>query len=338
MIGGVFPLELPCGVTPGGSLLDAWSRDASFLHAFGNARSALAWLLGEVRPRRLWLPGFICREAAGAAAAAGIEPLWFDVAADLSPRLEEAALEAGDAVLAVDYFGQPPPAAFRQLAARRRDVLWIEDRAQAMEPGEAWGDVLLVSPRKLLGVADGGLLIGRAGAPGLPAPGLAPASDPALLWRPLLERLEAETANGRWYASYQASEETHRVAPTAMTALSRGILERTAAAPIAAARRRNFAALARLLPDLAAIAGADPAWVPFGFPVRLPDPAAASRALAGKGMFCPRHWASLPSPAAACPDAHRLAATLLTLPCDQRYDEEAMTRLAFEVRRAARAA
>lgn len=337
-IGGVFPLE-PTEAAPGAdSLLAMWSRDASFVHGFGNARSALAWLLRRARPHRLWLPGFICVEAASAAAAAGMAPLWYDVDASLAPLLDEAALGPGDAVLAVDYFGRPPPPEFRAMAARRRDVLWIEDRAQAMAPGVDWGDVLLLSPRKLLGVADGGLLVGRGSAPRLPGPVLPAPADPALLWRPLLERFEDETANARWYGSYQASESAQPVTPVAMTALSRAILARSPAGPPCRARRRNFATLARLLPEFAAIGETEPEWAPFGFPMRLADPAAASRILAGSGMFCPRHWAALPSPRESCPGAHDLAAHLLTLPCDQRYDEAAMVRLATRVRLAARAA
>ena len=48
-------------------------------------------------------------------------------------------------------------------------------------------------------------------------------------------------------------------------------------------------------------------------------------------LFCPRHWETIPSPAQFS-DAHALAGSLITLPCDQRYDIDAMHALAKAVR------
>ncbi len=45
-------------------------------------------------------------------------------------------------------------------------------------------------------------------------------------------------------------------------------------------------------------------------------------------IFPAIHWERLPSPAADFPAEHELAASVLTLPCDQRYSGEHMERVA----------
>jgi hypothetical protein len=53
--------------------------------------------------------------------------------------------------------------------------------------------------------------------------------------------------------------------------------------------------------------------------------------LTAKGIFPAIHWSDLPSPPTFLA-AHGLASELLTLPCDHRYDADAMLRMADIVR------
>src|SRR5207302_4980229 len=81
-----------------------------------------------------------------------------DLEADVSKLNREAV--PGDLVVGVDYFGYPVGSALRGLSTTRGDLFFVEDRAQALAPsGDFWGDWCLYSPRKLLGVADGGILV-----------------------------------------------------------------------------------------------------------------------------------------------------------------------------------
>jgi dTDP-4-amino-4,6-dideoxygalactose transaminase len=276
--------------------------------------------------RRLWLPAYIC--LAAASAAEGLEIVWYGVDADLAPDLAdfEGRLRRGDAVMAVDYFGRLPPEAFLELVRSRTDVLWIEDRAQALAPGPAWGQASLYSPRKLVGVGDGGLLVSDSPVPspsdqGLPEPEAAAQharlADPAGVDPPA------------WYPAYQAQEAAFRVDRRPMSAVSAERLSRVAARPIAAARRANWEVLAEALSPVALWPEVlRPAFVPLAFPVRTSDAAAASRRMAEAGIFCPRHWAELPSPAGRFTAAEVLSGSLLSLPCDQRYGPSDMRRVA----------
>lgn len=328
-IGGFLPLaidELPAAsLTP----WQLWTRDARSTLTFHNARSALAWLLRRKGTRRLWLPAYICQEVADAVRGLGTEIRFYAVGETLAPdpAALDAMLERGDAVLGVDYFGFLPPPAFLALAKTRDDVLWIEDRAQAFDPGEAWGDWLIYSPRKLLGVPDGGLLISLRHE--LEPPAYEESHDLSFV-APLLERFEdaAETHSRDWYNTYRDIEAGAATSLRPMSRLTETLLRRIDAEAIASKRRRNHAMLADAFPArMLRFAGAQPAAVPFGLAIRVPDAGAVAARLAEAGAFCARHWRSPPSDPRLFPGEHRLAQSLLTLPCDQRYAAAEMQRL-----------
>jgi dTDP-4-amino-4,6-dideoxygalactose transaminase len=335
------PLVLPEGsAAAGGDVWAAWIGDGFRHAAFRTARSALAALLLARGIARLWVPAYICGAVAAGAEAAGCGLRYFAVDRQLQPDTDALArgLEPGDAALAVDYFGRPPGSPLTALAKVRSDVLWIEDRAQALGPGPApWGEVVLYSPRKLFGVADGGLMVSRAD---LPQPGAPEPSAAAWLWAAQLARFEDPDGAepDAWYAASTAREQALRVDHAPMSRLTRRLLERIPFAPEVEARRRNYARLAEHLEEFALWPGAErEGFAPLAFPVVVDDSAALSGRLAGRGLFCARHWPALPSPEPEFPAAHDLSRKLLSLPCDPRYGTEEMDRLGRAVSALARA-
>ena len=154
-VGGFFALHEPdCGL-PKESILFRWTNGRAFT-AFSLARSAFAALVDKISPRAVWLPAYTCGSLIAASwqeraryyrLREGFEPDVASLERDVVP---------GDMVLAVDFFGFPPGPGLMQFVRRRRDLLYVENRAHALDPGvEPWADWTLYSPRKLLGVADG---------------------------------------------------------------------------------------------------------------------------------------------------------------------------------------
>ncbi len=328
-IGGVFPSEAE-GPSRPDSIWQAWTRGWKHAASYSNARSALAALLAQRQVRRLWLPAYVCTAVADA--AAGLDVAWYAVSPTLEPDTDRLArdLAQGDAVLVVDYFGRAPGPAFAALATARRDVLWIEDRAQALAPDATpWGDVILYSPRKLLGVADGGVLLSNTV---LPQPG-EPDDDPNL-WAPEDARAAdpAGDAPEGWYPLFQQREVSFAVGHQPISTRTYAALNAVAAAPIVAARKANWRVLAQRLGDLALWPILEPSFSPLAFPVLVEDAAHASKALAERRLWCPRHWADLPAGAGGDPVATDLSCRMLSLPCDQRYGAADMARLADAVR------
>ncbi|GAB3259935.1 aspartate aminotransferase family protein [Chitinimonas naiadis] len=325
-IGGFFPIEPPMPVT--GSVLKRWVNAGQAHACFQNARSAIAAVLRAHGSKRLLLPAYICDSVIEAATAAACEVDYYPLAGDMSPDL--IALRAllprsGDAVLVVDYFGRPPSAEVRaELVAL--PALLLEDCAQALDPGVApWADWRIYSPRKLLGVADGGILRRDRARDTLPV-----VADFAAIAPPLAPLLRFEDpaalAGERWYAQYQQEEAQQAVSSQPMSRWSHAILDSVELAGLSEARHRNYA---RYQAALAAhsLLGDARGYTPMGFVFRHVEADRIWRSLVGLRVFAPRHWRQLPSPEALFPKEHALAAQLITLPVDHRLNEHDVDRV-----------
>jgi dTDP-4-amino-4,6-dideoxygalactose transaminase len=315
-IGGVAPAVVPGPVAD--SLWDRWTDGWGHAAAFSSARSALAALLRQQQPRRLWLPSYVCQTLLDGAAEVPIS--WYAVDGRL--EIDLSGVEAGDAVLVVDYFGRSA------LAERRPDAFVIEDRAQALDPdGPPFGDVLLYSPRKLFGVGDGGLLVSNQPLPTPEEPG----DD--TLWAPNDARARDPDGldPGVWRPAFIAREAGFEPDGRAISGRTLAALQGVDWRSEAAARRANWAVLAAGLGDLALWPERDVAFTPLAFPILVADAAAMSAWLADRRIWAPRHWAEVPSPIPFTA-AHDLARRCLSLPLDGRYGASDMARIVEAVR------
>lgn len=330
-IGSVMPAQ-PGGPPDAGNILDVWRTYGPAFSAFSTARSALAALLRHERRTRVWLPAYICESLVhGAGAAAEVQ--YYPVGERLRPDFGQvaSALRPGDAIVTVAYFGFPAPIE-DEILARFDDILWIEDRAQALDAGPSRADALLFSPRKLVGVGDGGLIV--ANRP-LPRPTEAAQAN---LWAP--EDARALDPAGehpeRWYPLFQEREEQFHVDERAASTRTLEALAATPIAPMADKRRSNWRTLAAALPDHALWPELTPTAPPLALPIVTADAQDAQRRLAAERIWAPRHWSRLPSSAAEFPREAALSERLVSLPCDHRYDEADMLRIVEAVKRTVR--
>jgi hypothetical protein len=250
---------------------------------------------------------------------------------DLVPDI--AALDGhigpGDMVLAVNMFGRAPGPDWRAFASAHSGITFVEDCAQALETGEdPWGDWRLYSPRKLVGVPEGGILVPVSARARAQAPDIYPDMDlptdqtPDSQHRlaPMLARQASPQANALWHPLHQAAEASHRITDTPMSVFARDLLTQLDPGPMIAARKRNYAHLAKSLGAYALLPEAHPHFAPSGFAVRV---LAQTRAevlarLYARKIFAAVHWRDIPAPVGFAAD-HTRAASLITLPCDQRY-------------------
>lgn len=324
-IGGFFGLHMahaPAQTT----LVTLWGLNIYSNWTFANGRSALHYLLRYLTPKRVWLPAYCCISLAEA--TQGFDLQYYPITDTLSPDCDflKTHLKDGDAVVAIDYFGRNPDAAFLEYCKTRSDIHWIEDRAQALLPAvQPWGDYMLYSPRKLLGVADGGIVVGiktslsdityeSAIEPDATHPAIMRAAD------------KEESNNAAWYAAYVATEEAMNISPQTMSQTSKKILDRADAAAISTQRKANYMTLMQALSDIALLPKDATDFVPFGFPIRIPERKMLAALLHKNNIFAAHHWPELPSPASFT-NEHKLADLILTLPCDHRYDTRDMQRV-----------
>ena len=327
-IGGFFPLRISTIATSAASVLSQWKGDSTGSWALHNARSALHALWQQTRPRRIWMPAYVCCDVASAVPAS-IEVLYYPLDDQLSPRSEVLSerIHDGDHVLAVDYFGRPATVGFISLVNANPKVGWIQDCAHALDGAvNAWGDWLLYSPRKLFGAPDGGILVARR----KPLPTITTSAPTDFSFAlPSLARFDdiEETDNKRWYKDYVRAEAAMTIGTQRISRLSLVVLEGSDAQADSVTRRQNYQLLHRRLRQWAFFPEPEVSYAPSGFPVRVKSAATLSRRLSDFRIFAARHWQVLPSDRQAFPEEHRLADELLTLPCDYRYGEREMQRV-----------
>ena len=329
LIGGFFGLELP---EPRGGFAELWQVTGGA--TFTNARSAFAALIQTVDPPRVWLPAYICEELVKVVPEERLA--FYPVGQKLMPATDilESSTRPGDMVLGVNYFGRPPNHAFLEFIEQRQDLVFVEDCAQAIDTGiPPWGHWRLFSPRKLMGIPDGGLLLASR-THSMTVPSSPPLFD-MLIFEPSLRRFEdeMETQNAVWHAANLMRERAETVSNRRMSHLSGALLHLLDPTRIIARRRANFAVLQERLTQLSFLKDGSPNYVPFGFPIRVARGKCDGIIveLASTGIFVARHWSNLPSPAEIFQEEHRLAAELMTLPCDQRYSLDDMARIASAV-------
>lgn len=312
-IGGYFELELRKGHNP--------YPEAA---AFNSARSAFKTLVMARNLRRVHLPVYICDVMQDVLRGSGIEVLRYA----LSERLELPdfpVLQADEALLFVDYFGLKADYIGQVLAVRYGRQL-IVDNSQALFSRPQPGIATLYSPRKFVGVADGGWL---ANAPAdLPQ---AQRSCSQERFAALLGRLEG--APQHHYAAFQVLEQALEIdGIRAMSASTARLLDSIDYHEIARRRIDNLAHLRGRLDHLNrfAIWPVQPV-AALCYPLLVESAEMATRLrahLLDQHIYVPCYWREVLSSPTAPPIERDWAQCLLPLPIDQRYNVDDMNRLA----------
>ena len=153
---------------------------------FATGRAALIALGQKLSPNtrlRLFVPTYFCPQV-----SASLKP-WFklhffvDLPAESGPRLDTLKANAGDLVLAVNFFGTREQGVWNEYLASSRGVILVEDHTH--DPFSPWAQrsrapYAFSSLRKTLPVSDGAVLWSPEGQP-LPAPPLL--ASPGSYWK-----------------------------------------------------------------------------------------------------------------------------------------------------------
>jgi len=335
IIGGLFGLP---------QTLDADGAPPPFLQGRRllvlSARCGLRLLIEHLAPEQMWMPSYLCGVMLDAVDPARTRLRFYPVDDRLSVASRDwlDGVRAGDLVLLIAYFGFASDAGCAN-EARRRGAVVVEDACQALlsEPVGAAADYVLYSPRKFLGVPDGGVLaaVGRAALPDValdrpPAGWWLKAFEAAVLRR----EFDRHGGDRRWFELFREVEADFPIGALAMSGLSEVLLRNAFDYPAIARRRReNFALLARELGDIAIFRELPPGVAPLGFPVRVADRERVRQGLFAEGIYPPVHWDLAGRVPEEFRESHRLSREILTLVCDQRYSAEDMRRTAACVRR-----
>jgi hypothetical protein len=303
-----------------------------------NARSCLLVALEAARPARVWLPSFLCPLLVDVCRVAGVDHRFYEVDEDLVAVAPSGLpLRQDDMIVVIHYFGFPNPMA-AALAAEGR-VGWIVEDAS-----HAWltdglgrhGQFLITSPRKFLGVPDGGILASTLDVRSLTGDLDPPPDD---WWRISLtlalsrRDFDHGADDTEWFGLRRPSADGQPIGHHRMSDLARTIISGADLQAIRERRRANYRYLAERLPEIAIWPQLPDEVTPVGFPVRLRERDRVRMALYEEGIHAQVQWKTA-DVHTGIPASEELSRRILTLCCDQRYSEQDMGRT-VEVIRAA---
>jgi hypothetical protein len=323
-------------IVPEGTRLFASGRDA-LCGLFELGTRLHGW-------RRLHLPGYFCQKVAASVESAGLElVLYPDSPLQADPVLPRGPMQADDVVLVVNYFGLRRPPKAESLAVGPATL--IEDHTH--DPWSRWAttsgaDYCMASLRKTLPIADGAALWSPRGRP-LPE------------WRPVTP--EREAASRKKLAAMRLKRlylEGEDVEKPAFRRLQQDGEEQVAGGEVSGPspwsaqmlhllpweawrtrREANYRCLAEALSGLPGIRvlrpDGDAGFAPYM--VFLECNSAALRDQLRTELLAANVYASViwPIPARGGPlkqKAAKLSRRILTIPCDYRYREDDLHRVA----------
>ena len=311
-IGGYFDLELP---------RDNSSHMYDKAIYYQSARAAFRSLLQARKPKKVWLPKYICDAMLSPLIDEGIEYSWYDLDENLNV-VESIVLEDDEWLLYVNYFG----VCQRQvddLLSRFPVKQIVFDFSQAffdIPKSEALATIY--SPRKFFGVPDGGLLVTDIDVM-LPSQ---QDDDSLLRMTHLLKRLYVKPEAG--YSSYLSSEESlGESEPKQMSGLTRRLLGTIDFEKVRKKRIDNFNYLHNRLKDINLFNLDDSKVIsPLCYPFITTNMNLRKKLIENR-VFVPTYW----NDALDRVDnnwATKMIHNLLPVPLDQRYDLDDMNNLA----------
>jgi len=320
---------------------------AKLTHGFegtwtSSGRSALALVLQQLVTRginHVHLPSYLCESIIAPIQALSLDYSFYPVDSSLTAHPEPPA---GAAVLIINYFGWLNPALIDWQETPPEFTL-IEDCCQALLSGwnrhSGSAHQIILSPRKFAGTPLGGWCNMRSDR----------VADDQAINDAFRQSLTARLLRGAYlsdktapvdsriesmYLSILAGVESFLDENPTNTSLPDTALRLIAGTDwnsIAERRRNNWLVLhEQLRNQLQPIFETLPDdVVPLGYAVRVGDRDRLREQLAKRRIFCPVHW-PLPEQVnrTKFPQSAELADTALTLPIDQRYTSDDMSRLA----------
>lgn len=315
-IGGYFSWEFPINKVP-------------FPHEQGalvnSGHGALQLILQSIgKISRLWIPYFTCDIVPDTLKAIGVPYAFYHINFDLEiERLPE--LVAGEYLLYTNYFGIMD--SYVSFLAKMYGNNLIIDNAQAFFAPEIKGNHQIYSPRKFVGVPDGGIAVSPLE---LNMNGVLSRGSSSFCMH-LLLRAEGNVTEG--YSVFQNNGNVLRNLPlSGMSRLTIDILHSLDYSKIVNIRRNNYNYLHSALASqnefirLLQVRGVESFACPMVYPFYSEDLTLRSR-LIKNHVFVAQYWPNVQQWCTPHDCEYALCNHILPLPIDQRYGKDNMDRI-----------
>lgn len=303
-----------------------------------NARSALPILLEVLRSQRIWMPSYLCPSLLQAVRQSDVQVLFHPINCHLqhSERAWMKNLREGDLVVLISYFGFP---ASEEVAAeiKRRKCWLLEDASQALFNHNrlSSADFILFSPRKFLGVPDGGILLTKCQVDLCAITPL----KPNFWWLDNLEAMvlrrefDRHKMQNDWFQRYLKAKTAAPAGKYRMSEMTSSLLKSSFDySKIVEQRINNYQILLKALESVALFPKLLPGVVPLGFPIRVAAREVITNALYAERIYPAVHWNLEGIIPKNFESSMELSRNIMTIPCDQRYGDEDMAEIVKIIR------
>lgn len=312
-IGGYFEWEFPCAKK------GVLHENATYLNS---GRHALEYILrGLANVKNLWIPYYTCDAVLQPLQRLGIAWKFYHINKKLEID-DQLELKEGEILLYTNYYGIKDE--YCNLLAKMYGKYLIIDNAQALFCKAISGTNQFYSPRKFIGMPDGGLAIAEIPnhASNLPV-------DKSFeRCAHLLKRLEFAPSEG--YADFKENSKKLADSPLSqMSKISKSILSSIDLDRIKQARRENFKHLHKALASTnrLAIPPMDSFECPLIYPYWANNGATLKETLIEHEIFVATYWPNVFQWCVQNDLECSIANNMVCLPIDQRYGKEDMDRI-----------
>jgi len=255
-------------------------------YCFQSARAALYAYLNETKVKVIYLPNYICDSIIPAIKSLHIQIEFYEINAKLEPEININNLDKSNSkILIINYFGLLDEKINKMTALEAE--LFIIDNSQALFCEHIEGTTSIYSPRKFLGIPDGGYLFTSKNI-AMPTEYF----DASKNSGHLLLRAAGFVQEG--YTRFlEAEQALDSFAPKKMSVISEYIIKCTDIKSIKEKRRSNYKVLNNMFKSQNQLQVSLTQKVPLCYPLKLNfDVDNLCRELISNGIYLPRYWRS----------------------------------------------
>ncbi len=327
-------------------------KTPSWLPKLGHAvltstgRGAISLMLaevGELVNKSVLLPSYVCESVVTPFARKGYTCYFYDVDSDLAPEVNSIRNFSNVGIfLHMGYFGFPTNSVLLDVVTElaHRGTIIVEDITHTLFSdlhGFLPNDYYVASLRKWIGLPSGGVLISakhEVKTDLVPVSHFDQLRKEALLLKGVYQKTGDLMLKPKYRALFTEAEEwlETNVEPYSIDTLSLTLANLIDVKQVKDKRRRNFEWLVQgldnpMIDPLVEVLEAE--ICPLFFPVSIRSGRSdIQRHLAREGIYCPIHWRTPSHPNLTLTEnSKRIYDTILSVPCDQRYDKSDMGRI-----------
>jgi len=307
-IGGYFGLELNAG--------QHYHEDAIKLNT---ARNCFEYILRSRKYSHVYLPYFTCNVLLEPLEKLNIKYSFYDVDNNLEPIFDYSILKDDECFLVTNYFGVKSEF-IKKVAEEVKNV--IVDNAQAFFEKPIEKIDTFYSPRKFVGVADGGYLSTSLQT------NLEISQDLSFArMSHLLKRLDIGAEES--YEDFRINDSSlEKQEIKKMSHLTESILANTNYHEISTIRRRNFQYLHQHLNKSNKLnIEVNSLTVPMVYPYKIENAQEVKNVLLENKIFCATYWPNVLQWCTPSQNSYHLSKEIIALPIDQRYSEVEMQKI-----------